>query len=67
MSKYLDKNGITYLWSKISMEDYPNNETLIAVLNAIDGTKADRSEIPTMDEIYENIVARLSNAEDVSF
>jgi hypothetical protein len=27
------------------MQDYPNNETLIAVLNAIDETKADRSEL----------------------
>lgn len=67
MPKYLDSNGLTHLWSKISMEDYPNNETLIAVLNAIDETKADKTEIPTMDEIYENISARFSNAEDVSF
>jgi hypothetical protein len=34
--KYLDSEGVKYLWSKISMEDYPNNETLIAILNAID-------------------------------
>lgn len=67
MPKYLDSNGLTHLWSKISMEDYPNNETLIAILNAIDETKADKNEIPTMDEIYENISARFSNAEDVSF
>jgi hypothetical protein len=32
------------LWSKIALEDYPNNETLIAVLNAIDDTKADKNE-----------------------
>lgn len=44
--KFLDADGIQFLWSKISMEDYPNNETLIAVLNAIDQTKADKSEIP---------------------
>ena len=43
--KFLDQTGVQYLWSKISMEDYPNNETLIAVLNAIDETKADRDEI----------------------
>lgn len=67
MPKYLDSNGLTHLWSKISMEDYPNNETLIAVINAIDEQKADKDEIPTMDEIYENISARFSNAEDVSF
>ena len=40
--KYLDQEGVKYLWSKISMKDYPNNETLIAVLNAIDETKLDK-------------------------
>lgn len=39
MGKFLDAAGLQYLWSKISMEDYPNNETLIAILNAIDQTK----------------------------
>lgn len=67
IKKFLDKEGIKYLWNLISLQDYPNNETLIAVLNAIDETKADKNEIPTMDEIYENISARFSNAEDVSF
>lgn len=43
MPKYLDSNGLTHLWSKISMEDYPNNETLMAVINAIDQTKLDRT------------------------
>ena len=40
--KYLDAEGLQYLWSKLSLEDYPNNETLIAVLNAIDETKLDK-------------------------
>lgn len=43
MAKFLDEQGLRHLWSKISMEDYPNNETLIAVLNAIDQTKLDKS------------------------
>ena len=47
IKKYLDQTGVEYLWSKISMEDYPNNETLIAILNAIDETKADKETIPT--------------------
>lgn len=46
--KFLDQNGVAYLWSQLSLEDYPNNETLIAVLNAIDTTKADKTEIPTL-------------------
>lgn len=36
MAKYIDDKGLTYLWSKISLEDYPNNEMLIAIINAID-------------------------------
>lgn len=46
--KFLDQNGVQYLWSQLSLKDYPNNETLIAVLNAIDTTKADKTEIPTL-------------------
>lgn len=46
--KFLDQNGVEYLWSQLSLEDYPNNETLIAILNAIDTTKADKTEIPTL-------------------
>ena len=47
MAKYLDDKGLQYLWSKISLEDYPNNEMLIAVLNAIDQSKADKTELDT--------------------
>lgn len=43
--KFLDQEGVKFLWSKIAMEDYPNNETLIAVLNAIDTTKADKNNV----------------------
>lgn len=45
IQKFLDQKGVEYLWSKISMEDYPNNATLMAVLNAIDETKADRADL----------------------
>lgn len=43
--KILDLEGVSYLWSKISMEDYPNNETLMAILTAIDETKADKTDL----------------------
>ena len=43
MGKFLDAEGIKYLWSKISLADYPNNETLMAVISAIDETKLDKS------------------------
>lgn len=45
MSKFLDYTGVIQLWKRLSLEDYPNNETLIAVLNAIDTTKADKNEL----------------------
>ena len=41
--KFLDEKGVQHLWSKISMEDYPNNETLMAVISAIDETKLDKN------------------------
>ena len=47
--KYLDAEGLQYLWSHVNMQDYPNNETLIAILNAIDETKADKNEIPSLN------------------
>ena len=42
--RVLNEQGLQYLWKKLSLEDYPNNETLIAVLNAIDEIKADKNE-----------------------
>ena len=35
MGNFLDAKGLQYLWSKVNMQDYPNNETLMAVINAI--------------------------------
>jgi hypothetical protein len=54
IKKFLDQEGLQYLWSKINMQDYPNNDTLIAVLNAIDQAKADRDEIPSLTSQLEN-------------
>ena len=50
--KFLDLEGIKVLWSLISMEDYPNNETLIAVLNAIDETKLDKNTFDAFYKLY---------------
>lgn len=41
VNKFLDANGISYLWNQLSLQDYPNNETLVAIINAIDENKAD--------------------------
>lgn len=43
--KFLDEQGVQHLWNQLSLEDYPNNETLVAVLNAIDETKADKEQL----------------------
>lgn len=42
--KFLDYEGLKFLWSKI-LEDYPNNQTLTAIINAIDETKADKNDV----------------------
>lgn len=43
--KILTEEGLKILWSQISLSDYPNNDTLIAVIEAIDETKANRDEL----------------------
>lgn len=43
--KFLDESGVVHLYNKLSLQDYPNNETLIGVITAIDETKADKSEL----------------------
>lgn len=48
--KFLDESGVVHLYNKLSLQDYPNNETLIGVITAIDETKADKNEIPTTPE-----------------
>ena len=54
--KFLDYEGIKALWAKINMQDYPNNETLIGIISAIDETKADKEEVQSkLDEIEEDI------------
>ena len=45
--KFLDLEGVKTLWKQVNLNDYPNNETLVAILNAIDETKADKEELQT--------------------
>jgi hypothetical protein len=66
--KFLDYEGVKYLWSKINMQDYPNNETLMDVIEAIDETKADKSELfsgswndLTNKPFYDETIYYLSN------
>ena len=56
--KFLDYEGIKTLWAKINMQDYPNNETLIGIISAIDETKADKVEVQSkLDEINNDIIS----------
>ena len=52
--KFLDEAGVRHLWSKINMNDYPNNKLLMSVISAIDETKADKEEIPSLTSQLEN-------------
>ena len=45
IKKFLDSEGVKLLWSKVNMQDYPNNNTLMAILDAIDETKADKDDL----------------------
>jgi hypothetical protein len=50
--KFLDYEGVKHLWSKVNMQDYPNNEMLVDVINAIDETKANKEDIPFIDDTF---------------
>lgn len=45
----LTYEGVQALWKQIDLKDYPNNETLMAVIDAIDKTKANKDEIIQAD------------------
>ena len=45
MPKFLDEQGVSFLWSQLSLQDYPSNDTLVAVINAIDETKANKDDV----------------------
>lgn len=66
---YLNYEGLKTLWNLISMDDYPNNDMLIAVLNAVDETKADKEDIPSLKEYYdeENQVLTLLHNKEITF
>lgn len=67
MAKFLDENGVQHLWSKINMQDYPNNNTLMAVINAIDETKANKTDVQsTYEKLKSNTVLGFYCIEDVT-
>ena len=66
MNKFLDAAGVQYLWKLLSLKDYPNNETLMAVIRAIDETKADKKDLEELKDIdalsEEDILAIIGSA-----
>lgn len=43
--KVLDASGVKALFDLLSLQDYPNNDVLMAVINAIDTTKFDKNKM----------------------
>jgi hypothetical protein len=50
--KVLDAEGVKTLFNLLSLQDYPNNDVLMAVINAIDTTKLDKNKmfVGTLEE-----------------
>ena len=65
--KYLDQEGVAHLWSKINMNDYPNNELLMTVIDAIDETKADKDYVENLyTKLNSNTILGFYCIEDVT-
>ena len=43
--KDLTADGVKILYDLLSLQDYPNNNVLMAVINAIDTTKLDKNKM----------------------
>lgn len=56
IKKYLDAEGLKQVLQYINLQDYPNNDTLIAVINAIDNNKADKTQLDTNFIMHNNVL-----------
>ena len=63
-NKFLDASGVKVLYDLLSLQDYPNNDVLMAVINAIDTTKLDKNKmfVGTLEEY--NIARANGNVQD---
>ena len=52
-NKFIDRDGLKVLWNQVNLKDYPNNETLMAVIDAIDETKSDKNHTHIIGDIEE--------------
>ena len=53
--KVLDAEGVKVLFDLLSLQDYPNNDVLMAVINAIDNTKADKEDLENIQNQFRNL------------
>ena len=53
--KVLDAAGVKVLFDLLSLQDYPNNDVLMAVINAIDNTKADKQDLENIQNQFRNL------------
>ena len=63
--KFIDRNGLKVLWNQVNLKDYPNNETLMAVIDAIDETKANKDEL--FSGSWNDLTDRPFYANDLTF
>ena len=63
-NRFLDASGVKGLYELLSLQDYPNNDVLMAVINAIDTTKLDKNKmfVGTLEEY--NIARANGNVQD---
>lgn len=68
VKKFLDQDGVSHLWSKVIEQDYTNSQMLMAVIDAIDESKADKTEIPSTTDFatktyVDNAIAAIPGVE----
>ena len=60
-NKFLDVSGVKVLYDLLNLQDYPNNDVLMAVINAIDTTKLDKNKIFIGTEAEYNVAYTAGN------
>ena len=65
--KVLTAEGVKALFDLLSLQDYPSNDVLMAVINAIDETKADKAEVDKQVEAgIEAVISNIGAASKVN-
>lgn len=62
--KVLDAEGVKVLFNLLSLQDYPNNDVLMAVINAIDTTKLDKNKMFVGTLVEYNVARARGDVQD---